>query len=150
MKSRATRNTSRPIENNRNADRGAGGKFAPGNKAGHRFRPGQSGNPGGRPRGLAANIREKVGEDGEWLINELIRIARGRGGAFGKVQAVRELLTRGFGAAPQFVEIISPDDNGYGFLKHATDEEIDQIEAINLAIMQRAAAAGALKALASK
>ncbi len=33
------------------------------------FQPGVSGNPGGRPAGLAARVREELGNDGQKLID---------------------------------------------------------------------------------
>ena len=39
------------------------------------FRPGQSGNPGGRPKGLAKATRELVGEDGMALVELWLSIA---------------------------------------------------------------------------
>jgi hypothetical protein len=77
-----------------------------------KFEPGRSGNPAGRPPSLAATVRSQVGGDGEALIAELLKIARRRGGgAWGKVQAIRELLDRGWGRAPALiahVDITSP------------------------------------------
>jgi hypothetical protein len=40
------------------------GKKMLGGVTGNGFRPGRSGNPGGRPRGLARSVRELVGDDG--------------------------------------------------------------------------------------
>ena len=41
-----------------------------GGVTGRGFRPGRSGNPGGRPQGLARATRELVGEDGKALVEE--------------------------------------------------------------------------------
>jgi hypothetical protein len=43
---------------------------------GRPFKPGVSGNPGGRPKGFAALIRERT-HDGEELVDLAVRIARG-------------------------------------------------------------------------
>ena len=79
-------------------------KGASGNPA-TRFQPGQSGNPEGRPKSLAANIRAKVGDDGEALVQQLLAIARRRGSAWGRVQAIKELLDRGWGKSPQAISV---------------------------------------------
>jgi hypothetical protein len=36
--------------------------------------PGQSGNPGGRPRGLARRVRELVGDDGELILQFMVDV----------------------------------------------------------------------------
>jgi hypothetical protein len=45
--------------------------------AGRPFAKGQSGNPGGRPAGLAAYIRQKCGEDGKNLTDFWLLVAYG-------------------------------------------------------------------------
>lgn len=87
---------------------------------GRRFQPGQSGNPGGRPKGyagLAAAVREKVGDDGGKLIDALFMLAKGtpneRKAFFGEPvkmtakdrrEAINDILDRGWGKAPQTVD----------------------------------------------
>ena len=56
---------------------------ATGGVTGKGFRPGRSGNPGGRPQGLARATRELVGEDGKALVELWWSIARTRPGATG-------------------------------------------------------------------
>jgi HEAT repeat protein len=57
-----------------------------------RFKPGVSGNPGGRPKGIAAKAREHTGRVIEVLVEALEdKDARVR------IQAAKELLDRGYG-----------------------------------------------------
>jgi hypothetical protein len=64
------------------------------------FVPGVSGNPGGRPKGLARRVRELVGSDGheivefmfETMSNEKVRMAD-------RLEAGKWLADRGFGKA---------------------------------------------------
>ena len=64
---------------------------------GRPFQPGQSGNPGGRPKGIAAIARQHTDKAIEVLVNgmssddERVQIA-----------AAKEILDRGYGKAPVF------------------------------------------------
>ena len=74
-----------------------------------RFRPGQSGNPNGRPPGgtsVAEYIREKAGADGRRYVDLLDSIAMDeKQPTRVRVDAAKVLLTRGFGSAPQEVHV---------------------------------------------
>lgn len=81
------------------------------------FLPGQSGNPGGRPKGLAAAARGAVGDDGRDLVAFFSAVMRGDRKALGerrpvalreRVQAATWLADRAYGKAVQVVEI--PED----------------------------------------
>lgn len=87
------------------------------------FKPGQSGNPGGRPKGqaLVSSIRAKVGDGGEKLVEALYAIAFAKQEdierIFGakatlrdRLSAVQELADRGFGKVPQ--QLDHADSNG--------------------------------------
>jgi hypothetical protein len=121
---------------------------------GKRFEKGTSGNParrfgqpdgnptdrGGRPQSLAVNIRAKVGDDGDALVCELLVIAKDRRrSAWGRVQAIRELLDRGFGTSPQIVKIEPGTEDRQRFLlRFATDEELTVMEELNNRLEARA------------
>lgn len=95
------------------------------------WKPGQSGNPGGRPKGLAAYIREHT-LDGRDLADFLIRVLAGAQGFKGadRIKACEILLNRGFGIQP----VIDGDNNLKPVLDTAklTQEEIDYIENVRL------------------
>jgi hypothetical protein len=89
---------------------------------GRKFPKGQSGNPGGRPKGLAKYIRERCGANGELLIDGLVAVVNNdvdylsqRGMEIPNtrewLEAHRELLDRGYGKAPQTIELTG-DDGG--------------------------------------
>ena len=83
---------------------------APMPRPGGRWRPGESGNISGRPKGLVAAVQEKAGKDGKKLVDGLWLLAYGTPEAreqhFGepvrvntkeRLLAIGELLDRGWG-----------------------------------------------------
>lgn len=79
-----------------NADNSAGTAVI-----GRPFQPGESGNPGGRPKGLTRRVRELVGEDAEMVIRFLIETMHdSRVRRRDRLEAARHLLDRGWGRPP--------------------------------------------------
>ena len=65
------------------------------------FAPGQSGNPGGRPKG-SAEVRAAAQEHGPAAIARLADLAFDTSiSPRANIAAIRELLDRGYGKAPQ-------------------------------------------------
>jgi hypothetical protein len=85
----------------------SGGTAAP-IPIGRRFQPGQSGNPAGRPKGIAAVVRERT--DPSAMVGILLEVAEDpRAKPSERIAAVRELLDRGYGKAPAFAAIEGND-----------------------------------------
>lgn len=62
-----------------------------------RFKPGTTGNPGGRPKGIAAIARQHTDRAVEVLVN-----AMGSEDERVQIAAAKEILDRGYGKAPVF------------------------------------------------
>ena len=63
--------------------------------------PGQSGNPGGRPKGVARTVRELCGGDPHELVAILLSIAKDSTARDAdRIAASKELLERGWGKSP--------------------------------------------------
>lgn len=78
----------------------------PGGATGRGFMPGQSGNPGGRPRGLARRVRELVGDDGTMIADYMLAVMRDdRERTRDRLEAGRFLADRGWGKPVQAVEL---------------------------------------------
>lgn len=91
------------------------------------FQPGVSGNPGGRPKGLAAKVKEACGADGDKLVEAWAAIAFGtakeRKAIFGaalrigvnqRLMALEQLADRGFGKP---VQSVAMDDDTVSAVK---------------------------------
>lgn len=79
------------------------------------FKPGQSGNPAGKPpgRNVSNLIRKRCGDNAERIVTELEAIAFGRKGprspeylhdVFARMKALDRLFERGYGKVPDQVE----------------------------------------------
>ncbi len=74
------------------------------------WKPGQSGNPNGRPKGIASRAREIIGDDPSQLLDVLLEIARDTEQKSGdRVAALREYLDRAYGKSATFAPIDGED-----------------------------------------
>ena len=86
-------------ENNR-------GSTLPGGITGAGSRPGISGNPGGRPKGLARRVRDLVGDDGTMIADYLVSVLRDdRERTRDRLEACRFLADRGWGKPTQAIAV---------------------------------------------
>jgi hypothetical protein len=69
---------------------------------GRPFQPGQSGNPGGRPR-VIAELRELARAHAPEAVAELARLAKDAKSETARIAAIKELLDRAYGKPTQFV-----------------------------------------------
>ena len=77
-----------------------------GGVTGNGFLPGRSGNPGGRPKGLARRVRELVGDDGAVIADFMLGVMLdGRERTRDRLEAARFLSDRGFGRPVQALDV---------------------------------------------
>ncbi len=77
------------------------------------FKPGVSGNPGGRPKSLARQVRELVGDDGQELAEFMLKVVNNRrAGLQTRMQAVTWLADRGWGKAAAYAPVEDGDPLG--------------------------------------
>ena len=102
----------------------------PGGITGKGFKPGQSGNPGGRPKGLARTVRDVCGGSPLRLARGLLEIAENpRARDRDRVAAYRELLDRGWGKAPAFASMEAEDPLELGEIAREIQQIADELQA---------------------
>src|SRR5262249_41507425 len=99
------------------------------------FQPGQSGNPGGWPKGVARTVREMCGGDPAKLVEGLLAIAEGRG-LHGKpvreadrIRAIELLLAYGWGKPAGFANIEGADPLEHDDVAEAIATLVDELAA---------------------
>ena len=82
------------------------GTTRPGGVTGAGFMPGQSGNPGGRPKGLSRRVRELVGDDGHEIAEYMFSVLGDeRQRTPDRMKAGEWLADRGFGRTVQALDV---------------------------------------------
>jgi hypothetical protein len=95
-----------------------------------KFRKGQSGNPGGRPKVLS-ELQELARHHAPAVIAELARIAEKGKSETARIAAGRELLDRGFGRARQSLEVSEPGENIIRMLLDDIDARNREVDLLN-------------------
>lgn len=86
-----------------------------------RFVPGQSGNPGGRSKSLTA-IRQLAREHAETALQKLVELLESNNERV-RLDAIRELLDRGFGRPQQAIDLSFLDADLAGVIRELSDDE---------------------------
>lgn len=106
----------------------------PAQLAEHAWKPGQSGHPKGREKGIAKRVRDLIGNDPSQVLSVLLDIALSeREKSTDRIMAARELLDRGYGKAPTHAPVEGGDPLGKSELDEAitaiTDELLERRKA---------------------
>jgi hypothetical protein len=95
------------------------------------FKPGQSGNPSGRPKSNKT-IRDLAKIHTEDALNTLSEIVKNpKASDTARVQACNALLDRGWGKAPQYTENVNLGMSYVDYLDKLVKEESEEIKEVN-------------------
>lgn len=113
-----------------------------------KWKPGQSGNPSGRPKGIARQARELVGDDPHRLLQVLLAVAEDEGAKDSdRIAASREYLDRAWGKSLAFDPVSHDGDPlEMGETDQRINQIMDELAARREAQAASAAANGALAA----
>jgi len=111
------------------------------------WKPGQSGNPGGRPKGLARRVRELVGGDGETITHFMLDVLKNEEAEMrDRMEAAKWLADRGWGKAANHAPIEDADPLGLDEVDHAISSLVDELAARRQAPAARPAPGGEVEA----
>jgi hypothetical protein len=92
------------------------------------FQPGRSGNPGGRPKGVARAVRDACGGSPERLVQGLLEIAEDpKVRPRDRIAAYHEILNRGWGRAPAYANIEGADPLEQDEIAEAISGLVDEL-----------------------
>lgn len=92
-----------------------------------RFRPGQSGNPGGRPKGLAARVRTATSEGAD-IVEFMVGVLRnGKASNKDRIEAAKWLADRGFGRAVETTVTVQGSGETSGALADLADAQLEHL-----------------------
>lgn len=96
----------------------------PGGVTGRGFKPGISGNPGGRPKGLSRRVRELVGDDGQAIAEYMLSVMNDeKQRARERMEAAKWLADRAFGRPVQALDVeIGPPEQWFDPAKLSDDD----------------------------
>lgn len=105
--------------------------------ADHTFKPGQSGNPRGREKGIAKRVRDLIGNDPSQILSVMLDIALDEDQkTVDRIMAGRELLDRGYGKAPTHAPVEGGDPLGKSELDEAITGLVDELSARRAASLE--------------
>ncbi len=96
------------------------------------FKPGQSGNPSGRPRSdkTIRDLARVHTKDALKTLSEIVKNPKASDTA--RVQASNALLDRGWGKAPQYIENVNLGMNYIDYLNKIASEEEEEIKSLEV------------------
>ena len=116
-------------------------RLALGRDNGGRFIKGVTGNPGGRPKGLAGYVREET-SDGQYLVDKVLYILehpKGKGIQAQRLQleCIQWLADRGFGKAVQGVMHAEVTTHTLDILRTYSDEDLEAMLVAGKAMQEK-------------